>query len=94
MTLNDLVHIMLIHHCVPNTFGIDDSHWASCAAIQAARLVHTHTTDTRKTSRFNLGFAMVKRVLCAMVSTAVLAVVALIQAEKNMVFVVRGLCHG
>jgi hypothetical protein len=40
-----------------------------------------------------LGFAVVKRVLRTVIGTAVLAVVSLIQAEKNVVFVVRGLSH-
>jgi hypothetical protein len=37
---------------------------------------------------------MVKRRLSAMIGAALLPVIALIQAEKNMVFVVVGLCHG
>jgi hypothetical protein len=36
---------------------------------------------------------MVKRFLCAVVGTAILAVLALIQAEKNVMFVVRVLSH-
>jgi hypothetical protein len=36
---------------------------------------------------------VIKRGLCIVIGTAILAVVTLIQAEKNVVFVVRGLSH-
>jgi hypothetical protein len=40
-----------------------------------------------------LGFAVIKRILRAMVGAAILAVLTLVQAEKNVVFVVRSLSH-
>ena len=93
VTFNNFIHIVVVHHRVPNTFWIHHRHGAACTAIQATRFIHARTTNAGKACSFNLRFAVVKRFLRTVVGAAILAVVSLIQAEKNVVFVVRGLSH-
>lgn len=89
MFLDDFLDIGLIDIAIPDPFGIDHHDWALGAPVQTARAVNS-----------DLSFAVFLQCLDAFLGvgldfsratagTALCAVIALIDAEKNMFFKIR-----
>jgi hypothetical protein len=90
VAVDDFIDIRLVDKGVPNTLGINHGHRATRAAIKATSLIDTNPAGACQLLAFNAGFAMIKSSLRAMLSTTALAVFTVVEAEKNMVFVIAG----
>jgi hypothetical protein len=91
--LHDLVDIGLVDKGVPNGLGVDHHDGAARTTVEAARLVHAHLAGAQDACRFGLRFAVVKRLLRLVLGAAGLAVVALVEAKKDVALVIR-IGHG
>eukprot|EP01137_Pigoraptor_chileana_P014603 Opistho-2@69438 len=81
--LDDLVDIAGIDIAVPGRLRIDHGHRAAGTAVQAARLVDTHAPLATETQLADLGLAVIEAGLRSVLSTAVVAVLAVIEAEED-----------
>ena len=88
MRLHDLVDVLFIHVAVPDSLGVHDGDGATGTAIQAARLVHPHLARAQQAQCLGLALAPIKGRLRLVLRAAVFAVVALVQAEKDVALVV------
>lgn len=67
---------------VPDALGINHSHRATDAAVKAASIVHRDTAGAGQMLTLDLGLAVIKSSLGAILGAASLTVVTLIQTEK------------
>ena len=79
---------MRIHIGVPGGLGVDHSHRASGATVQAARLVDPDLAGATQPRRLDLRLAAVEPLLRAMVGAAFFSGLALVEAEKNVPLVI------
>ena len=79
---------LLVDVGVPDGLGVDHRHRAAGAAVQAARLVDAHAARPGQTRGLDARLAVVEAGLRVMLRAAGLAVVALVEAEEDVVLVV------
>lgn len=90
MRLHNFINVAAIHIAVPDGFGVNHGHWTSGTPIQATRLVNPHLTWPRQASRLDLDLAALKSRQGVQLRTASFAILALVEAEKNMPMVITG----
>lgn len=88
MGFDDFVDVALIHKGVPDSFRINHGDGPTGATVQAARFIDPDFARPRQPRSLDLRFAAIKSLLCTVIGAAFLCTLALVQAEKNMAFVV------
>ncbi len=86
--LDDFVDVVLIHVCIPDPFRVHDDGRALLASVQAARHVDPNLALTGKTQRLDFGLGIVAHLLGTAFRTAYTAVLAIIDAEKDMTTII------
>ena len=89
MRLDNFINVAGIYIGVPDRFRVHHGYRPARTAVKATRLVDAHLAWSRQPRRLDLRFAAVEAFLGAVVGAAFFAALALVQAEKNMPFVVR-----
>ena len=90
MGLHNFIDVAGIHIGVPDRFRIDHGHRARRAAIEATGLVHAHLARTGQAGRLDQRLAAVKSLLRLVTGTACLALLAFVEAKKDMPLVIGG----
>src|SRR5574340_1670286 len=86
MDLEDLVEVGLVHVGIPDAFRIHDQQRTFVAAVEAAGAVDAALAFAVEIGELDLFLQVVADLLDASSAAAFGAVVALVGAEKNMVF--------
>ena len=87
MLRDDLVDIFTINIAVPDFIGIDHDHRAELAAVQTTGGVYAHFALAGKSELLDSGLGVIANFAGIESSTALFTAVALVSAEKNVVFV-------
>jgi len=84
MRVNDLVDVVLVDKGVPDRFGVNNTHRASIASIEASGLINPDLAGSRKPERFDPRFGVLPHWFAAAIGTAGATIIALIQAKKHV----------
>jgi hypothetical protein len=89
MRFDDIVNVVVVHKAVPHTLGVHHRHRAARAAVQTTRFVHADLPLAAQIGFFDQLFAAVKALLRMVLEAAVFTVFALVEAKKDVAFVIR-----
>jgi len=94
MGVDDFIDIFLVDIGIPSALRIDDDHRAFFAPLQASSLVDAHFAGAGQVELLDAFFRMFLGGLGTLVGAAgALTGLALVEAEENVMFVERGVCH-
>ena len=85
----NLINIRLVQVGVPDCFRIDHDHGPLCTPIQAAGCIDAHTALTCQAQLLAALLSIIAQCSGTKALATITAIIALVDAEKNMVSVVR-----
>jgi len=86
---DNVFNVVVVDKTVPNAFGVNHRDRAASAAVKAAGAVDANAAFAHQTGLFDQLFTVVKAFAGVVLGAAVFAVFALIDAKKDVPFVVR-----
>src|SRR5688500_178873 len=91
MLVDELVDVLAVHVGVPDRVGVDHHDRALLAAVEASRLVDAHLAGPGELQALDAILGVVAHFLRAAAVAALLAFLALVAAEENVLAIVA---HG
>lgn len=90
MGLNNFIDVVLIDKGIPYTFWIDDGNRTGSTSVQATGLVDPNLSRTSQSCRLDQRLATIKSRLGTVLGATFFAILAFIEAEKDVMLVVSG----